>query len=155
VALKRMMFQNLELFRMRISLSPEKSTLQLYLQVHLLASELWENSVFAVGIMGKHLFAVGIMGTFIGIVGTFIFCRNYGKKWEMSRRNYGKISVGTMGKYRRNCGTLPEKAVFQLLFELYKFTLKHLYFRSSPPSLNPPSICLMHNFFSIGAFLRV
>jgi hypothetical protein len=62
-----------------------------------LPSELWE----------KRVFAVGIMGTFIGIVGTFIFCQNYGKKWEMSRRNYGKISVGTMGRNRRNCGTPP------------------------------------------------
>jgi hypothetical protein len=39
--------------------------------------------------------------------GRFIFCRNYGKKWEISRRNYGKISVRNMGRNRRNCGTLP------------------------------------------------
>jgi hypothetical protein len=78
-----------------------------------LVSELWENGVLPSELWLKRVFAVGIMGTFIGIVGTYIFCRNYGKKWEMSRRNYGKISVGIMGRNRRNCGTLPSDA-FQL-----------------------------------------
>jgi hypothetical protein len=67
-----------------------------------LVSELWENSVLPSELWLKRVFAVGIMGTFIGIVGTYIFC------W-----NYGKISVGIMGRNRRNCGTLPSDA-FQL-----------------------------------------
>jgi hypothetical protein len=76
-----------------------------YGKIAYLLSELWENNVFAVGIMGT---SSELWEPSSELWEPF-FCRNYGKIWEMTHRNYGKISVGTMGRYRRNYGILPLK----------------------------------------------
>jgi hypothetical protein len=49
---------------------------------------------------GKTRFCCRNYGNLHRNCGNLYFCRNYGKQWEMSRRNYGKISVGIVGPYQ-------------------------------------------------------
>jgi hypothetical protein len=82
---------------------------------NLLPSELYENRVFAVGIMGKWCFAVGIMGKsrfccrncgnlFVGIMGTYIFRRNCGK---ITFFVFSNFAVGILGTSHSNIPKPP------------------------------------------------